>query len=132
VGGSWSKSGENGLPVTGGHLFSLKCPSCGESLLSFPDGFPSWHKTDSSTIVWFPENPETRVDPRNAPELVLRRIQAGLTPEHELDIVAINMLTGEYVLGKTIAEAEKEFRDKWPDAPSYMCSLNAAPQLKRK
>jgi hypothetical protein len=82
---------------------------------------------DPSTIVWFPQNPETRVDPRNAPEVVLRRIQAELTPERELDIVAINMLNGEYVLGKTIGEAEQDFRAKWPDAPSFICRVNARP-----
>jgi len=80
---------------------------------------------DPSTIVWWPQDPHTPVDPRNAPELVLRRIQADLLSEHESGVVAINMLSGEYVLGKTTREAESAFRAKWPDAPSYMCNLNA-------
>jgi len=66
-------------------------------------------------------------DPRNAPELVLRRLQAKLLPEQELDIVAINMLTGEYVLGKTMKEAMGKFRAQWPDYPIYVCRADGGP-----
>jgi hypothetical protein len=66
-------------------------------------------------------------DPNNAPERVLKRIQRELGPEHEFDIVAINMHTGEYVLGKTMGEVERAFRVRWPDAASYMCRVDGGP-----
>jgi hypothetical protein len=69
--------------------------------------------------------PERMVrDPMNAPHLVLWRIQQKLMPEHALDIVAINMINGEYVLGKTMREAEDAFEAKWPGYPSYVCRLD--------
>jgi phenylalanine-4-hydroxylase len=65
--------------------------------------------------------PERMVrDPRNQPHLVLRRIQAKHLPEHELDWVAINMLTGEYVFAPNCGKATKEFDKRWPDAPIYV------------
>lgn len=66
-------------------------------------------------------------DPKNRPEFVLRRIQRELTPEQERDIVAINMLTGEYVLGKTLREVEQAFHAKWPGYPSYVCRADGGP-----
>ena len=57
VGGSWPTRGENGMTVTGGHLFSFKCPHCEESLLSGAPGFPPWHDVDPSKVTWFPQDP---------------------------------------------------------------------------
>src|SRR5262249_35090630 len=72
--------------------------------------------------------PEKMVrDPRNHPKLVLRRIQAKLMPEHELDIVAINLHTGEYVRGKTWGEAERVFRARWREGGSYICRVEGGP-----
>lgn len=66
-------------------------------------------------------------DPKNRPELVLRRIQAELMPDHELDIVCINLINGEWVIGKTLREAQKKFRAKWPDYPYYFCRVDGGP-----
>jgi len=60
AGGSWSKRGSRGLPVTGGHLFSCQCPGCAMSLLSFPDGWPQWQEIDSSGVVWYPAEDSSR------------------------------------------------------------------------
>jgi hypothetical protein len=55
VGGSWSKGDERWGVVTGGHLFSCKCPGCGASLLSCPDGWPRWQEVDPTQVSWFVE-----------------------------------------------------------------------------
>jgi hypothetical protein len=54
AGGSWSKSGLWGLPVTGGHVFECQCPRCQATLLSFPDGWPRWEDMDPSQVRWSP------------------------------------------------------------------------------
>lgn len=66
-------------------------------------------------------------DPRNQPKMVLRRIQPELTPEQQLQMIAINVLTGEYVLGDTVTEALDKFEAKWPDAPFYFCRADGEP-----
>jgi hypothetical protein len=70
------------------------------------------------------QKPERMVrDPRNQPHLVLNRIRAKHLPEHELDYVAINILTGEYVFGRTPGAAMREFNKRWPDGGIYVASM---------
>lgn len=60
----------------------------------------------------------------------MRRIQAKLMPEHELDIVAINMLTGDYTIGKTMKEVMDQFNAQWPGYPSYVCRVDGGPAVR--
>jgi hypothetical protein len=58
VGGSWSKGGPRGEPVTAGHVFECQCPRCELRLLSFPDGWPRWEDMDPSQVLWCPKETE--------------------------------------------------------------------------
>jgi hypothetical protein len=72
------------------------------------------------------QKPERMVrDRRNQrrPHLVRNRIRARHLPEHELDYVAINMLTGEYVFGHTPGAGMREFNKRWPDGGIYVASM---------
>jgi phenylalanine-4-hydroxylase len=87
-------------------------------------GIPVLEDQNENGMRFHPGNPERMVrDPRNQPHLVLRRIQAKHLPEHELDYVAINLFTGEYVFGRTPNAALKEFDKRWPDAASYVSAV---------
>jgi len=66
-------------------------------------------------------------DPRNQPRMVLKRIQAELTPEQQLQMIAINYMNGEFVLGDTVTQAIKKFVAKWPDDPYYFCRADGQP-----
>jgi phenylalanine-4-hydroxylase len=88
-------------------------------------------KGDELNFPKFPRHkPEKMVrDPNNAPERVLKRIQRELGPEHDFDVVAINIFTGEYVLGKTYGEVERAFRAKWPEGGSHICRVDGSPAI---
>jgi len=66
-------------------------------------------------------------DPRNHPDLILRRIQAKHMPEQELDYVAINLMNGEYVIAGTPELAMQEFERRWPKYPCYLCRVDGGP-----
>jgi hypothetical protein len=51
-------------------------------------------------------------------------------PEHAAEIVAINMVTGEYVLGRTSGEASDAYRARWPDILMFMCRVDGGPATK--
>lgn len=66
-------------------------------------------------------------DPRNHWSLVLRRVQAKHMSERELDIVVINLMNGEYVIASTPQLAMKEFEERWPGYPHYICRVDGGP-----
>jgi hypothetical protein len=60
----------------------------------------------------------------------LKAIQAKLLPEHAKETVAINMVTGEYVLGRTPREAARAFEARWPDVLMFRCRVDGGPVAK--
>jgi hypothetical protein len=57
----------------------------------------------------------------------LERIQAEVPPEKSQMVVAINVATGEYVLGKDSGEAAKAYLRRWPNGGFYMCRVDGTP-----
>jgi hypothetical protein len=62
----------------------------------------------------------------------LKKIQEDLMPEHAKEIVAINAITGEYVLGQSFVEATDAFDARWPHALSFVCRVDRGPALRLK
>ena len=52
-------------------------------------------------------------------EEVYKRIRDKLEPEHKGEIVAIEIKTGDYFLGKDVVEADEKAREKYPDEVFY-------------
>jgi hypothetical protein len=50
---------------------------------------------------------------------IYNRIRERLEPEHKGEIVAIEVDSGEYFLGRTVTEATSEARRKHPDKVFY-------------
>ena len=69
-------------------------------------------------------------DPKNQPELVLRRIQRELGPERELEFVAINLFNVEYVIASDPNVAMKEFDKRWPGDGMYICRVDGGPAFR--
>ena len=44
-------------------------------------------------------------------------------PEHSEGIIAINVNTGEFVLGKDVREASEAFDKRWPEGGFYICRV---------
>lgn len=63
-------------------------------------------------------------------EEFLKKIQKELMPEHASQFIAINMETGEYVLGDTPGEASDAFWDRWPDILMFKCRVDGGPAYK--
>lgn len=57
----------------------------------------------------------------------LEKIQEELMPDKAKKVVAINMETGEYVLGEDSGEAFKAFMKRWPNGGYYMCRVDGTP-----
>ncbi len=60
----------------------------------------------------------------------LARIQKDLLPEHAHEILAINMETGEFVLGATAEEASEKFDKLWADVLMFKCRVDGGPVAK--
>ncbi len=64
----------------------------------------------------------------------LAKIQKTLMPDHAAEFLAINlainMVTGEYVLGKTAHEAVARHRSRWPDHLFFLCRVDGGPAYK--
>lgn len=60
----------------------------------------------------------------------LEKIQQELMPEKARMVVAINMNTGEYVLGEDSGKAYQAFRRKWPGVFYYMCRVDGSPSVR--
>jgi hypothetical protein len=50
---------------------------------------------------------------------IYNRIRERLEPEHRGEIVAIEVDSGDYFLGRTVTEATSEARKKYPDKVFY-------------
>ena len=61
---------------------------------------------------------------------ILQVLQKTLLPEHATEIVAINVETGEYVLGRTVSEALTAFRTRWPNQLAYFIRAEGGPAAK--
>lgn len=59
-----------------------------------------------------------------------KAVQAELLPEHADDIIAINLETGEYVVGPSVHEAHVSARERWPHQLMYLCRPNGRPVIK--
>jgi hypothetical protein len=58
---------------------------------------------------------------------ILQELQKTLMPDHAPEIIAINVETGEYVLGRAMHEAITAFRARWPDQISYLVRVDGGP-----
>ncbi len=50
---------------------------------------------------------------------IYEKIKDKLEPEHKGEIVAIEVETGDYFLGKSVIEATDKAREKYPDKVFY-------------
>ena len=50
---------------------------------------------------------------------IYRKIKDRLEPVHKGEIVAIEVKTGDYFLGKDMVEADEKAREKYPDEVFY-------------
>ena len=57
----------------------------------------------------------------------LEKIQQELMPEKAKSVVAINLDTGEYVLGKDSGEAAIAFKKRWPQMGYFICRADGTP-----
>ena len=60
----------------------------------------------------------------------LEKIQEELMPDKAKMVVAINMGTGEYVLGEDSRAAYEAFHKRWPDGGYYMCRVDGTPSMR--
>ena len=61
---------------------------------------------------------------------ILKDLQKVLLPDHASEILAINVETGEYTLGRTTIEARKAFRERWPDQIAFLVRVDGSPVTK--
>jgi hypothetical protein len=64
------------------------------------------------------------------PDYLLKKLQWQLMPKHANEHVAINLETGEYVLGRTPGEAFRAFEARWPNKPMYKRRVDGGPSVK--
>ena len=55
----------------------------------------------------------------NGKRIYTERLRAKLEPDHKGEIAAINTETGDYFLGKTLLEAVRKGREKFPNTVFY-------------
>ena len=79
-------------------------------------------------ILKLPPMPMREFDRRA--EAILKQLQRTLLPEHASDYVAINVETGEHVLGPTKEQVQEEFSKSWPDALPFLCRVDGGPVVK--
>jgi hypothetical protein len=58
---------------------------------------------------------------------ILQELQKTLLPEHASEIVAINVETREYTLGRTTSDALTAFRKRWPHRLAYLIRADGGP-----
>ena len=61
---------------------------------------------------------------------ILAVLQVKLMPDHASEVVAINVDTGDYALGRTAREAQEAFRARWPSQLSYRVRVDGGPVVK--
>jgi hypothetical protein len=63
-------------------------------------------------------------------DYVLKKIQRELMPEHAQEHLAVNLETGEYVLGRTSSEVFQAFLDRWPNKPMFKRRVDGSPSIR--
>lgn len=63
-------------------------------------------------------------------EAILRELQKTLLPVHADEIIAIDVESGDYYLGKTRHEAIAAFRQHHPDRVAFMIRVDGGPVVK--
>lgn len=71
-----------------------------------------------------------REEARRRAHQFLPEIQKKLLPEHASDLVAINVETGEYVVGSNLMDTTRAFKKRWPDVLPYTMRVNGRPVIK--
>jgi hypothetical protein len=74
----------------------------------------------------------SRTEFRRRADRFLEKIQQELMPDHAKEIVAINVDTGEYVLGHSFVEATDAYDARWPHDLSFVCRIDGGPALRLK
>jgi hypothetical protein len=69
---------------------------------------------------------------RSWPDYLLDKIQHQLMPEHAQEHVAINLVTGEYVLGRTSGDTFRAFEARWPNKPMFARRVDGGPSVRMK
>ena len=59
----------------------------------------------------------------NGKRIYTERLKPQLEPDHRGEIAAINTETGDYFLGKTLLEAVKRGREKFPNTVFYSVKI---------
>jgi hypothetical protein len=60
----------------------------------------------------------------------LEKIQEEHMPDKAKMVVAINMETGEYVLGEDSRSASQAFFKRWPQGGYFMCRVDGTPSMR--
>ena len=63
-------------------------------------------------------------------DYLLKEAQKVLMPERAQECIAINLETGEYVVGKTPTSASEAFRKRWGNAPKFASHVDGSPLIK--
>jgi hypothetical protein len=60
-------------------------------------------------------------------DAILKELQKTLLPEHANEIIAIDVESGDYCLGKTSREAWTALRQRHPDRVAYVARVDGGP-----
>lgn len=63
-------------------------------------------------------------------DYTLNKIQDALMPEHAKEYLAINLETGEYVLGQSSQDVSRAFWARWPDKAYFKCRVDGGPAVR--
>lgn len=63
-------------------------------------------------------------------DAILEKLQQTLMPEHASEVLAINVETGEYVLGASADDASDTFHERWPDQVAFVVRVDGGPVVK--
>lgn len=72
----------------------------------------------------------SRVEFARRSQEYLNEAQKVLMPEQAAKFIAINMVTGEYVLGDRPGKASAAFQARWPDHLFFLCRVDGGPAYK--
>ena len=67
---------------------------------------------------------------RKRADQILAKLQQTLLPEHESEVIGINVSTGEYVLAQDSHEAWQEYLKRWPGTLGYVVRVDGGPVIK--
>lgn len=73
---------------------------------------------------------DRRTDSERLVDGYLVKIQEELPPEQAKMVVAINLETGAYVLGRDSGEAAAAFHKRWPRSGYFMCRVDGTPSAR--